>query len=530
MTPSGSVPASVTLYDTTLRDGAQREGLSLTVDDKLKIAAWLDRLGVHYVEGGWPGSNPKDIEFFQRVGELGLRNARVACFGSTRRPGGSAANDAVVRELLASEAPTVTLVAKAADLHVTGALGTTLDENLRMIEDTIAFLVAEGREVFLDAEHFFDGYRSNRDYALKVLAVAAGAGAAHLVLCDTNGGSMPWDVAGVVEDVRAQNEATIGVHFHDDTGCAVANSLLAVRHGAAHVQGTANGIGERCGNANLLSVIAGLTLKTRTPVVSADQLELLAPAHVAIAEICNVAPDPHQPYVGASAFATKAGLHTSGLAKMKGSYEHIDPALVGNAGRLLVSELSGRSTIVLKGRELGIDLDDQPDLAAAILDNVKALEHVGYHFEAADASLELLMRRHTGTEREFFRLESFRVIVEQREDGSVVSEATVKIWARGERHVATGEGNGPVNALDRALRQALVKFYPALESIELVDYKVRILEEKGGTGAVTRVLIESQDGRHEWSTIGVSPNIIEASWQALVDSLTFGLLHAEEET
>ena len=432
--------------------------------------------------------------------------------------------------LLESGAPTVCLVAKAADDHVEHALGTTLDENLRMIEDTVAFLVAEGREVFLDAEHFFDGYRRNRGYAMRVLEVAAGAGASQLVLCDTNGGTMPWDVGRVVDEVIAAHQSVIvGVHFHNDTGCAVANSLVAVERGARHVQGAANGIGERCGNANMMSLIANLVLKMGIPVVDEERLRNLTPVHFAIAEICNITPDPHQPYVGASAFATKAGLHTSGLAKLEGAYEHIDPARVGNARRLLVSELSGRSTIVMKGKELGIDLESSPDLANAILNNVKDLEHVGYHFEAADASLELLMRRHVGIDREFFHLESFRVIVEKRADGEVVSEATVKIWARGERYVATGEGNGPVHALDNALRGALLKFYPALGSIELVDYKVRILEEKGGTGAVTRVLIESQDGQREWSTIGVSPNIIEASWSALVDAITYGLTHAEDE-
>ena len=519
----------VILYDTTLRDGAQREGLSLTVDDKLKIASWLDQVGVHYIEGGWPGSNPKDIEFFRRVPELGLKTSKIACFGSTRRPGGKADSDAVVRELVASEASVACIVGKASDAQVTEAIGTTLDENLRMIEDTIAFLRGEGLEVFFDAEHFFDGYKRNPKYSKKVLEVAASAGAATLVLCDTNGGAMPHDVAAVLDEIGAGPPATIGVHFHNDTGCAVANTVISVEHGAVHVQGTVNGIGERCGNANILTIAANLTLKMGVPVLNDEQLATLTPAHFAVAEICNVAPDPHQPFVGASAFATKAGLHTSGLAKMEGAYEHIDPGKVGNARRLLVSELSGRSTIVMKGKEIGLDLENDTDAAAAILANVKQLEHIGYHFEAADASLELLMRRHAGQEREFFRLESFRVTVEKREDGAVVSEATVKIWARGERYISTAEGNGPVNALDRALRTALVRFYPALESIELADYKVRILEENAGTDSVTRVLIESQDGTREWSTIGVSPNIIEASWEALVDALNFGLIHSEHD-
>jgi 2-isopropylmalate synthase len=519
----------VILYDTTLRDGAQREGISLTVEDRLKIASWLDRLGVHYIEGGWPGSNPKDLEFFRRAPELRLQNARLACFGATRRAGGRAETDPQVRELVESEAPTVCIVGKASALQVERALGTTREENLRMVADTIAYLKGQGLEVFFDAEHFFDGYRQDPAYALEVLRVAEGAGADCVVCCDTNGGTLPRQVEAALREVLDRATVPVGVHFHNDADCAVANSILAVDLGARHVQGTVGGIGERCGNANLVSIIANLKLKMGIDVVTDEQLRSLTAVSHAVAEICNITPDAHQPYVGASAFATKAGLHTSGLAKMEGAYEHIDPALVGNARRLLVSELAGRSTIVLKGRELGIDLDRDPDLAGQILAAVKDLEHIGYHFEAADASLELLMRRLAGMEREFFRLESFRVLVEKREGGEIASEATVKLWARGERHIATAEGNGPVNALDRALRLALARFYPALERIELTDYKVRILDEKKGTAAVTRVLLESTDGTKEWSTIGVSPNIIEASWQALVDSITYGLTHAERD-
>jgi 2-isopropylmalate synthase len=520
---------SVTLYDTTLRDGAQREGISLTVEDRLKIAGWLDALGIHYIEGGWPGSNPKDMEFFRRAPELRLRNAKLACFGATRRAGGDASNDPQVRELVDSEAPVACIVGKASALQVEHALRTTLDENIRMVADTIAFLKSQGLEVFYDAEHFFDGYRHDPAYAVSVLKAAADAGADTVVLCDTNGGTLPIDVSITLRDVLEQLSVPVGVHFHNDVECAVANSLLAVELGASHVQGTVNGIGERCGNANIISIIANLKIKLGRDVVTDEQLRSLTAASHAVAEICNVTPDAHQAYVGSSAFATKAGLHTSGLAKMQGAYEHVDPSLVGNAARLLVSELAGRSTIVLKGKELGVDLESDQNLATRILESVKDLEHVGYHFEAADASLELLMRRHAGMEREFFRLESFRVLMEKRETGEVSTEATVKLWARGERHIATAEGNGPVNALDRALRLALAKFYPALESIGLTDYKVRILDEKRGTGAVTRVLLESTDGAKEWSTIGVSPNIIEASWQALTDSITFGLTHAEHD-
>lgn len=516
------------LYDTTLRDGAQREGISLTVEDRLKIAGWLDSLGVHYIEGGWPGSNPKDMEFFRRAPELRLQSARLACFGATRRPEGRAATDLNLRDLLESEAPAACIVGKASALQVTQALGTTPEENLRMVADTVAFLQGRGLEVLFDAEHFFDGYRHDPRYALDVLRAAADAGAGCVVLCDTNGGTLPNEVARAVPEVLTEAPVPVGVHFHNDAECAVANSLLSVELGAVHVQGTVNGIGERCGNANLISIIANLKLKMGVDCVTDEQLRSLTAVSHAVAEICNITPDSHQAYVGASAFATKAGLHTSGLAKMEGAYEHIDPSLVGNARRLLVSELAGRSTIVLKGRELGIDLDADPDLAGQILAAVKDLEHVGYHFEAADASLELLMRRHARLEREYFRLESFRVLIEKREGGEIASEATVKIWARGERHIATAEGNGPVNALDRALRLALAKFYPALEAIELTDYKVRILDEKKGTAAVTRVLLESSDGTKEWSTIGVSPNIIEASWQALTDSISYGLTHAGE--
>ncbi|MFY9589042.1 MAG: citramalate synthase [Actinomycetota bacterium] len=515
------------LYDTTLRDGAQREGISLTVEDRLKIAGWIDSIGAAYIEGGWPGSNPKDMEFFRRAPELRLKNAKLACFGATRKAGGKADGDAQVRELVDSEAPVACIVGKASELQVVHALGTTLEENIAMVADTIAFLKEQGLEVFYDAEHFFDGYKHNPRYAVDVLRAAADAGADCVVLCDTNGGTLPIDVSITLRDVLDQLTVPVGVHFHNDAECAVANSLLSVQLGATHVQGTINGVGERCGNANILSIIANLKLKMGIDCVTDEQLRALTGAAHAVAEICNITPDAHQAYVGASAFATKAGLHTSGLAKMEGAYEHVDPSLVGNAPRLLVSELAGRSTIVLKGKELGIDLETDKDLATQILGSVKDLEHVGYHFEAADASLELLMRRLAGLEREYFRLESFRVMIEKREGGEIASEATVKLWARGERHIATAEGNGPVNALDRAMRLALYKFYPALESIELTDYKVRILDEKKGTGAVTRVLLESSDGTKEWSTIGVSPNIIEASWQALTDAITFGLTHAE---
>ncbi|MHB8513695.1 MAG: citramalate synthase [Actinomycetota bacterium] len=518
------------LYDTTLRDGAQREGISLTVEDKLKIASWIDKLGVSCIEGGWPGSNPKDMEFFHRAREIGLRHAKLACFGATRRAGAIASSDPNLKDLLDTEAPIACIVGKASQAQVLEALGTTLEENLSMISDTIEFLVREGMEVFFDAEHFFDGYALNASYALDTLKAAIDAGASQVVLCDTNGGAMPGFVQSVIPDVIGAITAPVGVHFHNDTDCAVANSIASIELGATHVQGTVNGVGERCGNANLLSIIANCKLKLGLDVVSDEQLASLTSVSHAVAEIVNITPDAHQPYVGSSAFATKAGLHTSGLAKMQGAYEHVDPALVGNGRRLLVSELAGRSTIVMKGRELGFDLEAEPDLANRILQSVKDLEHVGYHFEAADASLELLIRQKTGTDREFFRLESFRVLMEKRETGVVSTEATIKLWARGERHIATAEGNGPVHALDAALRLALTKFYPSLGTIELTDYKVRILDSNKHTGATTRVLLESTNGQQEWSTIGVSPNIIEASWQALTDSLNYGLIHGDSES
>lgn len=500
--------------------------MSLSVADKLKIAARLDELGVGVVEGGWPGSNPKDIEFFERAKELPWTNARLSAFGATRRPGGDTAAD--LATILDAGTPIVCLVGKAHPLQVTEALGTTLAENIAMVADSVAHVVAQGRECVFDAEHFFDGYDADPEYAVSVLRAAVEAGASTVVLCDTNGGALPDRVATVFDEVSAVIDVALGCHFHNDAGCAVANSLVAVAHGATHVQGTVNGIGERCGNANILTIIADLALKMGVEVLPPERVQLLTDVHFAVAEICNLTPDPQQPFVGASAFVTKAGLHSSGLAKMAGAYEHIEPQAVGNERRLLVGELSGRSTIVAKASDIGLDLTARADLAQAILDDVKDLEHRGYHFEAADASLELLMRRKAGEALEYFTLESFRVLTEKRGDHAV-SEATVKIAARGERHLETAEGNGPVHALDGALRRALGRAYPALAHIELVDYKVRILADSAGTDAVTRVLLDSRDAHHEWTTIGVSPNIIEASWQALVDSLTYGLHKAGEK-
>jgi 2-isopropylmalate synthase len=512
------------VYDTTLRDGAQQEGLNLTVADKLTIARHLDELGVGFIEGGWPGANPKDTEFFRRArSELGLRHAQLAAFGATRRPGAKAADDPLVAALRESGAPVVTLVAKSHDRHVELALRTTLEENLAMIRDTVSHLRAEGQRVFLDAEHFFDGHRSAPAYALEVVRAAAEAGADVIALCDTNGGMLPDELAEVVNAVAEASGARLGIHCHDDSGCAVANTLAAVRAGVTHVQGCANGYGERSGNANLFTVVGDLQLK-RGHSLGIRLDEMTRVAH-AVSEVTNIAPSSQQPYVGMSAFAHKAGLHASAVKVDPMLYQHTDPALVGNDMRMLVSSMAGRASVELKGRELGYDLPGES--ARRVVDRVKELESAGYTFEAADASFELLLREELdGRRTRYFEVESWRTIVERRPDGSMVSEATVKLHAKGERIVATGEGNGPVNALDRALRSALERIYPELSALELVDYKVRILEGAHGTSARTRVLIESGDSTGEWGTVAVEDNVIAASWEALVESVTFCLLRA----
>jgi len=515
---------TVEVYDTTLRDGSQQEGLSLTVDDKLRIAEQLDHLGVHYIEGGWPGANPKDDEFFRRAaaGELQLSTSTLVAFGSTRRAGGRAEDDPTMANLLAAQTSTVCLVAKSSEYHVTEALRTTLEEGIAMVADSVAYLRSQGKRVFVDAEHFFDGYRSNPAFSLDVLRAAEQAGAEVLVLCDTNGGTLPHDAERIVAEVVSRVGARVGVHFHNDSDCAVANTLAGVRAGASQVQACLNGYGERTGNANLCSIIPNLALKMGVGTIPADRMERLTPVAHHVAELVNISPDPQQPYVGSSAFAHKAGLHTSAIVRARDAYEHLDPQKVGNGTRFVVSELAGRSTLELKARELGLDLDG-PALTS-VLDDLKALEHRGYHFEAADGSLELLMRASGGWRQDYFEVESFRVITEHRENGSFVTEATIKVHVGEERIVATAEGNGPVNALDSALRIAMGQAYPALGDLHLIDYKVRVLDTAKGTGAVTRVLIDSTNGEDSWSTIGVSENIIEASWQALSDSIVYGLL------
>jgi 2-isopropylmalate synthase len=520
-----TAPAGVETYDTTLRDGSQQVGLNFTVADKLRVTQLLDDLGVAVIEGGWPGSNPKDAEYFQRVHELELRHAVLAAFGATRRPRRGADDDPNLLALLDSGAPVVTLVGKAWTLHVTDALRTSFDENLAMVADSVSHLVAAGRRVVFDAEHFFDGHAADPAYALAVAKAAAEAGADTVVLCDTNGGTLPGTVERVVAEVRRELQGVrIGVHCHNDAACAVANSLVAVQAGASHVQGAANGYGERCGNADLFAIVADLELKEGRKLLPGGRLAALTSTAHAIAELANLPPDGRQPYVGASAFATKAGLHASAIARRPDAYSHVDPGTVGNRMQVLVSELAGRSNVLAKASELGLDLEADAELGARVLDRVKELEHHGYAFEAADASFELLVRREAGRLEDLFELEGYRVIVERRPDGSDLSEATVRLRVRGERVMAAGEGVGPVHALDQGLRRALEDRFPELESIRLVDFKVRILDGRAGTKAVTRVLITSADDEGEWTTVGVSDDIVTASYQALVDGIQYGLL------
>ena len=513
------------VFDTTLRDGAQREGISYSVGDKLAVARLLDQIGVGFIEGGWPGAMPKDTEFFARAadGELALKHAVLVAFGATRKAGVRVQDDPQVRALLDSRASVVTLVAKSSVWHVTDALHTTLEENLEMVRDTVAFLRAEGRRVFVDCEHFFDGYKLDRDYGVRLLDVAASAGADVGVLCDTNGGMLPMSVHDVVADVASRAGIRLGIHTQDDTGCAVANTLAAVDAGATHVQGTANGYGERAGNANIFSVIGGLVTKMDLDVLPEGCLPELQRVSHAIAEIANLAPDTHAPYVGAAAFAHKAGLHASAIKVAPEMYNHLDPAVVGNAQRILVTEMAGRASVELKAGELGVDVSARPDVVSKVVERVKQREATGWSYEAADASFELLLRDELAPTPDSFVVESYRVIVDRREDGAMVSEATVKVVAGGERVISTEEGNGPVNALDRALRKALTKAHPRLASLELVDYKVRIMPGHG-TDAVTRVLIETSDHQREWTTVGVHANVIEASWLALHDAVRYGLL------
>jgi len=511
------------IFDTTLRDGTQGEGISLTAEDKVKIALKLDALGVHYIEGGNPGSNTKDIEFFRRVRELNLQ-AKLTAFGSTRRKNSTCEQDINLKHLTESGAQAATLVGKSWDFHVHTALQTTLEENLAMIYESLAFVKNSGMEALFDAEHFFDGYKANPEYALAALSKAKEAGAAWIVLCDTNGGTLPGEISEIVSRVVTAIDAPIGIHTHNDCELAVANTLAAITAGARHIQGTINGYGERCGNANLCSILPTLQLKMGYSCVSDDQLKTLTNVARYVSEIANVHMPVNQPYVGNAAFAHKGGIHVSAIMKDSKTYEHIEPQLVGNKQRVLVSELAGQSNIVSKMQEMGLDVNQESIKSRDVIDRIKELEHQGYQFEGADASLELLLRDAYGGSVQIFTVNAFKITVEKTAAGQMSTEAIVKIDVAGEQVYTVAEGNGPVNALDNALRKALVQFYPGIRDIHLSDYKVRVLNEKDATAAKVRVLIESTDFKDTWSTVGVSSNVIEASWEALVDSIRYSLL------
>jgi 2-isopropylmalate synthase len=518
----------VFLYDTTLRDGMQGQGMSLSAQEKVRVVRKLDELGIHFIEAGFPGSNPKELELFEMLAETDLRHAAVCAFGMTRRRGTEAAEDEALRLLATGFAPVVTLVGKTWGLHLEKVTKVTREENLAMIRDSVAYLTNAGKRVIYDAEHFFDGYRDDPGYALECLRAAADAGAENVTLCDTNGSSLPPQIAEATSDVVGKLDIAVGIHTHNDLECAVANSLAAVEEGASLVQGTMNGIGERTGNANLTSILPDLQLKLGYQCVAPEQLARLTGIAHFIDELLNITPDPDQPFVGRNAFAHKGGMHVAGVNADARTFEHMDPAGVGNERELVVSELSGKGTVLQRAERSGIPLDDEQ--AARALRTLKEREHRGYHYEAADASFELLLRQETEDYEPLFRLEGFRVLVEKREDGKVVTEATIKVWVDGERYLRTAEGNGPVNALDKALRGAIIDRHPHLADIELTNYQVRILDEHHGTGAVTRVLLDSSDGEREWGSIGVSENIIEASWEALVDSLEYAFQPREQST
>jgi 2-isopropylmalate synthase len=517
----------VEIYDTTLRDGTQQEGISLTALDKLKVARLLDSLGVAYIEGGWPGANPKDDEFFARAKtELDLEIATLVAFGSTRRARVKPEDDDQLAALLAAETDVICLVGKSWDYHVEHALRASLDEAIAMIGDSVAYLRSKGRRVFFDAEHFFDGYRANPEFALAAARAAHDAGAERVVLCDTNGGFLSHDVQRIVGEVgQALGDATLGCHFHNDSGMAVSNSITAVLEGVHQVQGCINGYGERTGNADLCSLIPNLSLKMGIDTIPEARLPRLTTVSHHLADLVNLTLDPHIPYVGASAFTHKAGLHTSALARRSDAYEHLDPDTVGNATRVVVSELAGRSTVLAKAKAQGLELTSED--AQTVVDRIKELEHIGYQFEAADGSFELLLREAQGWEQQFFELDSYRVFVEHR-DGDVVAEATVKVHVGGERVVTTREGDGPVSALDRALRAALRHTYPEIDHIQLTDYRVRDLDSSDGTSARVRVLCDHADADTSWGTVGVHENIIDASWKAVVEGVVLGLLRNAE--
>ena len=515
---------NVKLYDTTLRDGSQGEGISYSVNDKISIAQKLNLLGINYIEGGWPGSNPKDMEFFLKISKMPLKNSQVVAFGSTRKANTRPSEDKNVKAFLKSQTKIVTIFGKTWDLHVKDVLKTTLEENLKMIQDTINFLTSKGLVVFYDAEHFFDAYKANQDYALKTILAAQNAGAKTICLCDTNGGTLTSEISKIIKEIKPQIKVSLGIHCHNDAGLAIANSITAVEAGCDMVQGTINGYGERCGNADLLPIIANLKLKLKINCITDEKLKELTEVSHFVSEISNMRHQTNQPYVGESSFAHKGGVHINAIMKNPTTYEHINPVLVGNHRRILVSELAGKTGILLRAKDLELDLSKNDPKTKKILKLIQGLEHKGYHFEAAEASFELLIKKTLKRYKEFFKLEGFRIVIEKQSNKRISSEAIIKLKVNGIKEHTAAEGDGPVNALDNALRKALKDFYPNLSKMHLSDFKVRVLDEKAGTAAKVRVLIQSQDQTDTWNTIGVSENIIEASWQALVDSVEYKLL------
>jgi 2-isopropylmalate synthase len=514
----------ITIYDTTLRDGSQTEGISFSVKDKIKITEKLDDLGIHYIEGGWPGSNPKDREYFKSMKGKKLKNAKLAAFGSTRRANTPAAEDQNLKELVNSGTETVTIFGKSWDLHVTDVIKTTLEENLKMISDSVQFLKKKKKEVFYDAEHFFDGYKRNPDYALKTILAAQDAGADCIVLCDTNGGAMPGEVRSILSEIKARVKAPLGIHTHNDLDLAVANSIAAIEAGCVQVQGTFNGLGERCGNADLCTIVGILHTKMGRRSIPENKVKHLMETSYFLSEISNFKlPDNHA-FVGHSAFAHKGGVHIDAMLKNPLAYEHVDPAVVGNHRRFVTSELAGKMPIVLKAQSLDLQIDKKSPLAQKLLKDLQKKEHEGYQFEAADASFELFMKRSLKKYKPFFKLEGFKVFTEKRHDGRIFAEASVRVHVQGHEEYCASDGHGPVDALDKALRKALIKFYPSVDKMHLSDYKVRVLDSKSGTAAKVRVLIESQDEKDSWTTVGVHENIIDASWEALIDSVEYKLL------
>ncbi|MEW6170942.1 MAG: citramalate synthase [Candidatus Omnitrophota bacterium] len=514
----------VKIYDTTLRDGSQGEGISYSVNDKISIAQKLNQLGINYIEGGWPGSNPKDMEFFLKISKMSLKNSQIVAFGSTRKANTRPSEDKNVKAFLKSQAKIVTIFGKTWDLHVKDVLKTTLEENLKMIQDTINFLTSKGLVVFYDAEHFFDAYKANQDYAFKTILTAQNAGAKTICLCDTNGGTITSEILKIIKEIKSQINVSLGIHCHNDAGLAIANSIAAVEAGCDMVQGTINGYGERCGNADLLPIIANFKLKLKINCISDERLKELTEVSHFVSEISNMRHQANQPYVGESSFAHKGGVHINAVMKNPTTYEHINPVLVGNHRRILVSELAGKTGILVRAKDLELDLSKNDPKTKRILKLIQVLEHKGYHFEAAEASFELLIKKALKRYKEFFKLEGFRIVIEKQSNKRISSEAIIKLKVNGIKEHTAAEGDGPVNALDNALRKALKDFYPNLSKMHLSDFKVRVLDEKAGTAAKVRVLIQSQDQTDTWNTIGVSENIIEASWQALVDSVEYKLL------